>query len=363
MTPALPAFLARIVGARSQDPDLARRELLVNAMALGLCLMALLWFVADLLAKTIAGELVAVPGQNTLSYVGLGIGTALCLLVYGLSRRGNIETAGYLLVALLLGYTTWLIWRWGIEVADVVLYLLAIMLAGLLVGARGGLITASAAVLLYGGMGLLQQWGLHAVPLQWPILPNVASFALVLYLAAVLNWIAHRHLTTALQEAQLQTTKLHAAREEQTELLADLQAKTERQAQLLQTVEELSAPIIVVHDQIIVLPLVGYLDEQRAEQVRQALLHGIARHRATIALIDVTGLPLMNREAVRHLETMNQAGRLLGAEVVLVGIQAEAAARMIKAEVDTQRLHTHRDLQSGIEWALARMGQRIVAHG
>jgi anti-anti-sigma regulatory factor len=361
MTIALPAFLERIVGPRSSDPDLARRELLINTMALGLCLMGLLWLAADLTTKATADQLVA-GSVNTTSYTGIGIGMALCLLAYGLSRRGNVEAAGYLLVALLLGYTTWLTWRWGIEVADVVLYLLAIMLAGLLVGAGGSLITATAALLLYSGMGLLQQWRLHTIPLEWPLLPNVVSFASVLYLAAILNWIAHRHLSTALQAARLQAASLQAAREEQTELLADLQAKTEQQAQLLHTVEELSAPITVVHDQIIVLPLVGYLDEQRAERVRQALLHGIARHRAKIALIDVTGLPLMNKEAVRHLETMNQAGQLLGAKVVLVGIQAEAAARMIKAGADTQRLHTLRDLQSGIEWALAGMGQRIVAY-
>lgn len=362
MSPTLPGFLDRIVGARSDDPDLARRELVVNTMTLGFCLLWILWLAANLLAKTWRDGLAIGYWENIPAYVGVGIVLALCLIAYGLSRRGRIQAAGYLLVALLLGYTAWLTWRWGIEIIDVVLYLLAVTLTSLLAGAQGGLIAATAALLLYTGVGLLQTWGIHSVSLKWPLLPNVTSFGLVLYLAALLNWIIYRHLKSALQETQRQTIELSAARETQTQLLADLQTKAERQAQLLRTVEELSAPITVVHDQIIVLPLIGYLDEQRADQVRQALLQGISRHRARIALVDITGLPLMNKEIVHHLETMSQAGRLLGAEVVLVGIQAEAAAEMIKVGADLHSLHTQRDLQSGIEWALAGMGQSIVTH-
>lgn len=360
MSPTLPGFLDRIVGAQSDDPDLARRELVVNTMTLGLGLLWILWLATDLLAKTWREAFDY--WENIPSYIGMGIALALCLAAYGLARRGLIQAAGYLLVALLLGYTAWSTWRWGIEIIDVVLYLLAVTLSSQLVGAQGGLITATAALLLYTGMGLLQMWGINDVSLKWSLLPNVTSFGLALYLAALLNWIIYRHLNSALQETRRQSTELIATQKTQAQLLADLQTKTEQQAQLLRTVEELSAPITVVHDQIIVLPLIGYLDEQRADQVRQALLQGISRHRARIALVDITGLPLMNKEIVRHLETMSQAGRLLGAEVVLVGIQAEAAAEIIKVGADLHSLHTQRDLQSGIEWALAGMGQSIVTN-
>jgi anti-anti-sigma regulatory factor len=362
MNPTLPLFLDRIVGARSDDPTLARQELIVNATALGLGVLWILWLTVDLLTRVGRNELATSYWEIVPSYVGMGIASALCLAAYGLARRGQIQAAAYLLVALLLGYTAWLTWRWGIEITEVVLYLLSITMASPLLGAKGGLLTATAALLLYTGVGLLQIQSIHPVPLERLLLPNVLSFGLVLYLAAFVNWIVHEHLDIAWQETQQQAAELSVAQEIQDQLLADLQAKTEEQARLLHTVEELSAPIAVVHDQIIVLPLKGYLDKQRADQVRQALLQGISRHRAKIALVDITGLPLMNKEIVHHLETMSQAGRLLGAEVVLVGVQAEAAAEIIKVGANLHNLHTRRDLQSGIEWALAGMGQSRVGN-
>lgn len=358
----LPAFLDRIIGARSDDPDLARRELALNVVAAGLLLLAVLWIPAHLLTAVLTAELPTGAGVSSAleTYASAGTVLAVCLLIYGLSRHGSVRLAGFLLITGLLGFTTWLIWRWGIEVPDAMLYFLAVALAGLLAGRRASWLTATVALLLYGGVGLLQQVSIHPIPLKRSLLPTVVAFGLVLYIAAALNWIAERLLNNALHEARQHAAELRAAREEQAHILADLRAQATHQSQLLNAVEELSAPLIAVHDQIIVLPLVGHLDEDRAGLVRQALLQGVVRHRAKFAIIDLTGLSLVNREIVHHLESMGQAGRLLGAEVVFVGLHAQAAAEMIQAGADLRNLRAQRDLQSGIQWALAEMGQRIV---
>ena len=359
----LPAFFERVVGARSADPDLARRELIVNVMAFGLFLLVVLWVPTHLSTTLLARNLPAGADVANLVaiYAGAGVGLVLCLLAYGLSRSGRSRAAGYLLVAGLLGYTTWLVYSWGIEIPEAVLYFLAVFLAGLVVSGGGGLLTATIALLLYGSVGVFQWLGIHPIALKWPLLPIVIGAGLVLYMVAILNWIAERLLEEALGDARQQAAELRATREEQAQILDDLQAQTEYQSDLLRTVEKLSAPVIIVHDQIIVLSLGGHLDEARAGLARQALLQGIVRHRARFALIDLTGLPRVDREIIHHLGIMSQAGRLLGAEVVFVGLHAQAAAEMIQVGADLRSLSAQRDLQSGIEWALARLGQRIVS--
>jgi anti-anti-sigma regulatory factor len=360
--PTRPSFLVRFL-APAQDPEVARRQFVLAMTASGLFLLGLLWTAADLLVRAWSGPVAVDIGSGLLLYLGIGGGLVIAAVAYALARHEKVTAAGFLLIAEILAFTVWRTWQMGIEIGGAVLYVVAIALAGLVAGSKGTMITATLAFLFYSGMGLLQQLGVRPIPLAMPLLPSVVGFGLVLYLVTALNWISNRHLNSALQKAQWQAAELHAAREQQALLLVDLQAQTKQQAHLLRAVEDLAAPVIVIHDQIVVLPLVGYVDSHRAELIRQALLQGISRHRAAIALIDLTGLPQISKETVRHLEAMSHAGRLLGAEVVLVGIHAQAAAEMIQSGADLCSLQTRRNLQSGIEWALARMGKRIVPDG
>jgi anti-anti-sigma regulatory factor len=355
-----PSFLNRFLASASDDLDVSRRQFVLSSVVLALILVGGLWIVVDLLTRLLAGTLAATWPSRLHTYLCLGAGLAVDVGAYLLSRRGRIEMAGYLLIATVLGFTACLTWYGGIEIGYVVLYFLGIALAGMLLGGKASLIVATVAFLLYSGMGVLQHLGIQPTPLISPLLANVVGFGLVLYLVAALNWLATWHLSFALQSAQQQAVELQAAREEQALLLTDLRAQAEEQSHLAHMVEDLAAPVIVIHDRMIALPLVGYVDNHRAELIRHALLQGITRHRAVIALLDLTGLSKISPETGRHLEAMSRAGRLLGAKVVLVGIHAEAAAEMIKAGTDLCSLEVRRDLQSGIEWALSSMGKRIV---
>ena len=363
MSPQLPSFLQTIVGARSSDPEVALRELVLNVASLGLILAGLLWLVTEFLISAWNGTLITdLPAQASW-YAGAGLGVLACILVYGLSRAGKISAAAYLLIATILAYSAAMFAEQGIEVSEVALFFLALSLAGLLLRGRGTLVTAVMALLIYAVVGMLQEMGIHPKPLSMPWTARVITLGLLLFLVALLNRIGGKQLSGALNEARQQAATLRAAREEQALLLADLQAQTKEQARLLRAVEELAAPVIAVHDGVIVLPILGYVDDHRADQIRQALLEGIAHYRAQIALIELTGLSTMDAETVRHLEGLNQAGRLLGAEVVLVGIPAKAAAEMIRLGSNLADLKTQRDLQSGIEWALARMGKGVRVDG
>lgn len=359
MSLALPSFL----NPTSDEPDMARRQFTLNVLVAGLVLLGLLWLAVDLLSRLLTGVLAADWPARRLTYLHLGLGLLMSVAAYWLSRRGRLKTGISLLIVALLVLAAWLTWLRGIESSAVVLFFLVMAAAGSLTRGPGGLLVATAALLLYGVVGVAQWLGLQPIPLNAPLLPLVIGFGLLLYLTAALNWVGNWHLDNARREAEQQAAELRAVREEQALILTELRAQTEQQAHLLRAVEDLAAPVIVIHDQIIALPLVGYLDDHRAGLIRQALLQGIARHRAAIALIDLTGLPTIGPDMVRHLEAMTQAGRLLGAEVALVGIQAGAATEIIRAGGDLRTVVTLRDLQSGLDWALAKMGKRIVSNG
>ncbi|HEU5101875.1 MAG TPA: PAS domain S-box protein [Roseiflexaceae bacterium] len=115
---------------------------------------------------------------------------------------------------------------------------------------------------------------------------------------------------------------------------------------------ELSTPVIPISDQVLVMPLVGAIDSERARQVLEALLHGIERSRARVAILDITGVPLVDTQVAKSLIVAAQAVRLLGARVVLTGIRPEVAQTIVGLGVDLGDIATQSTLQSGIAYAM-----------
>jgi anti-anti-sigma factor len=105
---------------------------------------------------------------------------------------------------------------------------------------------------------------------------------------------------------------------------------------------------------VVVMPLVGALDNSRAAHVLEALLQGVSANRASIAIVDITGVPDINGDAAAILIRAAQAVRLVGAEVVLTGIQPSIARTLIELGVDLSGVVTRGTLKSGIAYALRR---------
>jgi rsbT co-antagonist protein RsbR len=120
--------------------------------------------------------------------------------------------------------------------------------------------------------------------------------------------------------------------------------------------EKLSTPVIPISDRIIVMPLVGTLDTMRMQQVMTALLDEVQRTRAAIAILDITGVPEMDAEAANGIILAAQAVRLLGAQVVLTGIQPVVARRLIELDFDLSTIVTRGTLQTGISYAMGAEG-------
>lgn len=117
---------------------------------------------------------------------------------------------------------------------------------------------------------------------------------------------------------------------------------------------ELSTPLIPLSEQIVIMPLIGTIDTERAAQVLETLLRGIADHRAQIAVLDITGVPLVDSQVADALIRAAQAARLLGAQVVLSGIGPEVAQTLTGLGLDLRGIVTQSTVQRGIAYALGR---------
>jgi PAS domain S-box-containing protein len=117
------------------------------------------------------------------------------------------------------------------------------------------------------------------------------------------------------------------------------------------TLAELSTPLIPISDQIVVMPLIGAIDSDRARLVLETLLRGIERSHARVAILDITGVPLVDTQVAKSLLVAAQAVRLLGAQIVLTGIRPEVAQTLVGLGVDLGDIVTHSSLQSGIAYA------------
>ncbi|HEY0602683.1 MAG TPA: PAS domain S-box protein [Herpetosiphonaceae bacterium] len=111
---------------------------------------------------------------------------------------------------------------------------------------------------------------------------------------------------------------------------------------------ELSTPLIPISDQVVVMPLIGSVDSQRAQQVLESLLQGVVATRAEIAILDITGVPVVDTQVANALIQAAQAVKLVGARVILTGIRPEVAQTLVGLDINLRDILTHSTLQSGI---------------
>jgi anti-anti-sigma regulatory factor len=115
---------------------------------------------------------------------------------------------------------------------------------------------------------------------------------------------------------------------------------------------ELSTPLIPLADHVVAMPLIGSVDSGRAQQVVEELLAGVAANRATTAIIDITGVPVVDTQVAGALLRAAQAVELLGARVVLTGIRPEVAQTLVGIGVNLGSIVTRSTLRDGIAYAL-----------
>ncbi len=146
-------------------------------------------------------------------------------------------------------------------------------------------------------------------------------------------------------------------------VLRDLVEGSETQRQLQEEIiaaqrgliQELSAPILPVSDSILVAPLIGAIDTQRAAQITESLLKAVSQQNTQALIIDITGVALVDTGVVNHILQTARAARLLGTLVLLVGIGPEVAQTITQLGVDLSSIVTRGTLQAGLEYASTQL--------
>ena len=115
---------------------------------------------------------------------------------------------------------------------------------------------------------------------------------------------------------------------------------------------DLSTPVLKVWDDVVLLPLIGSIDGDRATQIIENLLEAIVQNSAKVAVIDVTGVSMIDTYVAQHLMKTVAAAEMLGAKVLITGISPEVAQTLVKLGIDFSSIHACGPLREGIAKAM-----------
>ena len=130
-----------------------------------------------------------------------------------------------------------------------------------------------------------------------------------------------------------------------------------------EAIRELSTPVLQVREQLLILPIIGVLDSQRARQVTEQLLRAIRANRAKVVVIDITGVPTIDSTVANHLVHTVDASGLMGASVIITGLSSDIALTLVTIGLDLSKMNAVGDLQGGIEEAERLLGYEVTRTG
>ncbi len=172
---------------------------------------------------------------------------------------------------------------------------------------------------------------------------------------------AFRHMISTLSQKEVevatQQTQLIARADEIAQAYNELQVILQEREALNATVRALATPFIPIQAGVLIAPLVGIFDTERVNLFTQMLLAQIQRTATHTVIVDVTGMALIDQAVAKQLVETATAARLLGARTILVGIRPEIAQTLIGLDLNLEGVITQADLQRGVAYALATIGQ------
>lgn len=144
------------------------------------------------------------------------------------------------------------------------------------------------------------------------------------------------------------TAELHQALDDQRKQSHTLQESLKLQETLNNTINALSLPLIPIHHDVLVMPLIGHIDGVRVKQLFEQTLREVEHSRARAIILDVTGIALVDTQLARTLVQLAQAVNLLGAKMIIVGIRPEIAQTLVSLGSDLGSIQSAASLQEGL---------------
>jgi rsbT co-antagonist protein RsbR len=130
-----------------------------------------------------------------------------------------------------------------------------------------------------------------------------------------------------------------------------------------QAIRAMSTPIIEVWEGVLTLPILGLVDSVRTAEIMDNLLQAVTRSRARFAVLDMTGVEVVDTSTAGHLLGMIRAIRLLGAEGIITGVHPNIAQTMVTLGVDLSRIVVHANLREALKYCIGRSRPRSAATG
>ena len=141
--------------------------------------------------------------------------------------------------------------------------------------------------------------------------------------------------------------------------IAQLQRAQESRAQLMSTVKELSTPILNLHEGIMLLPIIGLMDDERAQVMLDTLLQRVATSSSQVLILDITGMPVVDTQVANVMLQAAQAVKLLGATTILCGMTPDVAQVVVNLGIQLETLRPCSDLQVALDLAFRIIGRSL----
>lgn len=122
---------------------------------------------------------------------------------------------------------------------------------------------------------------------------------------------------------------------------------------------EMATPVTSIWKDILLLPIVGFIDSKRATEIMSSVLEKIAAVRAKVLILDISGVAVVDSAVANHLVKITKAAKLMGCEAVISGLSPAVAQTMVTLGLDVDRINTTNTLQDALEYALGRTGVKI----
>jgi rsbT co-antagonist protein RsbR len=156
------------------------------------------------------------------------------------------------------------------------------------------------------------------------------------------------------EELQRHRDELEQRVEERTAELTRTQEIATRQAQ---EILEMSTPIIQIRQGVVLAPVIGTLNAQRAHQFTERLLTRLVETGSTVALVDITGVSAVDTQTAHYLIKAISAVKLLGAQAVLTGVGPSIARTLVEVGIELSDVVTRSSLTDGLNDAIKMLKQ------
>ncbi len=160
-------------------------------------------------------------------------------------------------------------------------------------------------------------------------------------------------LRATLEDQAQQRLALVDANHKLEHMLTEITQAHQLQDSLVQTISELSTPVLRIAEGVVLVPLIGLIDNERSQQMMQRMLATIEHSRVQVAILDVSGVPMVDSQVATGILHTARAAQLLGARVLLCGITPEVAQLLVSVQFELKTLTSAADLQSALQIALS----------